>query len=50
MIPCGMYRICERFNSLMVLVFGFLVAFPLGFKARVGCLIYITEANAMYVP
>ena len=30
--------------------FGFLVTSPLGFKARVGCLIRIAEANVMYVP
>ena len=30
--------------------FGFLVTSPLGFKARVGCLICIAEANVMYVP
>ena len=30
--------------------FGFLVMSPLGFKARVGCLIHIVEANVMYVP
>ena len=29
---------------------GFLVTSPLGFKARVGCLIRIAEANVMYVP
>ena len=31
-------------------VFGFLVMSPLGFKARVGCLIHIVEVNVMYVP
>ena len=30
--------------------FGFLVTSPHGFKARVGCLIHIVEANVMYVP
>ena len=30
--------------------FGFLVTSPLGFKARVGCLIRIAEVNVMYVP
>ena len=30
--------------------FGFLVTSPLGFKARVDCLIRIAEANVMYVP
>ena len=30
--------------------FGFKVMFPLGFKARVGCLICFAEANVMYVP
>ena len=30
--------------------FGFLVTSLLGFKARVGCLIRIAEANVMYVP
>ena len=30
--------------------FGFLVTSPLGFKAEVGCLIRIAEANLMYVP
>ena len=30
--------------------FGFLVTSPLGFKARVGFLIRIAEANVMYVP
>ena len=30
--------------------FGFLVTCPLGFKARVGCLIRIAEANVMYIP
>ena len=30
--------------------FGFLVTSPLGFKARMGCLIRIAEANVMYVP
>ena len=30
--------------------FGFLVTSPLGFKARVGYLIRIAEANVMYIP
>ena len=30
--------------------FGFLVTSPLGFKAKVGCLICIVEGNLMYVP
>ena len=30
--------------------FGFLVTSPLGFKARVGCLIRIAEVNVMYIP
>ena len=30
-------------------VFGFLVASPLGFKARVGCLIHIAEAYVIYI-
>ena len=30
--------------------FGFLVMSPLGFEARVGCLIRIVEANVMYIP
>ena len=30
--------------------FGFLVMFPLDFKARVGCLIPIAEVNVMYIP
>ena len=29
--------------------FGFLVTSPLGFKARVFCLLQIAEANAMYI-
>ena len=29
--------------------FGFLVTSPQGFKARVGCLIRIAEANVMYI-
>ena len=30
--------------------FGFLVTYPLGFKARVGCLIPVAEANIIYIP
>ena len=30
--------------------FGFLVMSPLGFKARMGYLIRIAEANVMYIP
>ena len=30
--------------------FGFLMTSPLSFKARMGCLIRIAEANAVYIP
>ena len=34
----------------LVPCFGFLETSPLGFKARVGCLIWVVEANIMYIP
>ena len=40
---------CVLFWSHWYLCFGFLVRSPLGFKARVGCLIRIVEANVMYI-
>ena len=30
--------------------FGFLVTSPLGFKAKVGCVIHFAEVNIMYIP
>ena len=41
---------CPILVPLVHPCFGFLVMSPLGFKAWVGCLIHIAEANVMYIP
>ena len=46
----GIQILTSYFDATGTSIFGFLVTSPLGFKARVGCIIFIVEVNVMYVP